>query len=193
MILSALGGVATGLIGNLLTSVTGYFTQRQKNKHDVAMHQYALEERKQEAALEIQVDKNHTDGELAIAETQGFNALLKEANKASLDSGILKKLFENPWTMLFGVLIAFLLGLVDVVKAVIRPALTIYLVALTTYLTQTSIDIISIHDELLSTAEAKAIFMMVLEIILYLTISIVTWWFGDRRTAKNLHKVISTR
>ena len=41
----------------------------------------------------------------------------------------------------------------------------------------------------MSIAQATALFSQVIDIILYLTVSCVTWWFGDRRVAKFLMRL----
>ena len=55
-------GVLSGLIGTALTSITGYFTQRLKNKHDVAMAELDIKSMKMEAEMNIKVTKAKVEG-----------------------------------------------------------------------------------------------------------------------------------
>jgi len=86
--------------------------------------------------------------------------------------------------------IQFLLGFVDFIKRMIRPGLTIYLVGLTTWITIVARDVlVKANENDLTAIQAKEIFDSVTTIIIYLTVTCVTWWFGDRRMSKFLMRL----
>lgn len=66
----------------------------------------------------------------------------------------------------------------DVISGLVRPLLTIYLCALTTYIWLQVRGLLSSED--LSSAEALALWRTVIDTILYLTTTCVLWWFGTR-------------
>jgi hypothetical protein len=74
-------------------------------------------------------------------------------------------------------------------KAAMRPGLTAYLVVLMSWITFISMDVLQKHGHLLTADQAGAIFDQVTSIVIYLTVSCVTWWFGDRRVAKFLMRL----
>jgi hypothetical protein len=71
-------------------------------------------------------------------------------------------------------------------KAAMRPGLAAYLLALTSWITFVSMDVLQKHGHVLTADQAGAIFDQVTSIVIYLTVSCVTWWLGDRRVAKFL-------
>ncbi len=189
-------GVATGLIGNIVTSVSNYKTTKLKNEHEVDM--MGLEMQKMEVEKDImlaeaeanmKITEVETQASIELADSDIYKEVVKESNKKLLDNNVISKLFESKWTMPFGVIISFLFGLVDFIRTAIRPALTFYLVGLTSWLTYTAYTIIIQNERIIPTLEAIGIFTRVTDIIIYLTVSCVTWWFGDRATAKFLMKL----
>jgi len=182
MLIETIMGVATGLIGNVVTSITNLKTQKLKNQHDLQMREYDIKEREQEGRIQIAVDSNRLEGELEKIEADAYLQSMKVGNETLLTDGKLEALSSDKnW---LSRILALLMGLVDIFRASIRPGLTAYLVALTTLITMKSMDIISSKSELLTTLQAQEMFSNVSDIVIYLTVSCVTWWFGDRRTAK---------
>ena len=182
MLIETIMGVATGLIGNVVTSITNLKTQKLKNEHDLAMRKYDIEEREQEGRIQIAVDSNRLEGELEKIEADAYLQSMKVGNETLLTDGKLQALTtDKNW---LSRILAFLMGLVDIFRSSVRPGLTAYLVALTTLITMKSMEIITSKAALLTTIQAQEMFSNVSDIVIYLTVSCVTWWFGDRRTAK---------
>jgi hypothetical protein len=187
MFLESLLGVGTGLIGTITTSFINLKTQKLSNEHQLLMRDKDIEERKQEATTQIAIDSQQISGAIDNLETQAYLESLKGANADLLTDAKLQALTaDKHWT---SKVLAFLMGLVDTFRASVRPLLTIYLVVLTTVITNKSIVIISSKSDLLTTAQAQDLFVQVTNIVLYLTVAVVTWWFGDRRTAKFLFRL----
>ncbi len=184
MILESILGVATGFLGNIITSFTNLKQQKLKNAHELAMIDAETTAMIKEAEANIKITETKVQGEVEKMETEAFMETLKSASKPSLSNEILAKLFESKWTKWIGCLLAFLLGFVDFLKSLIRPALTIYLVGITSYITWYASQILSEKQDLMTAIAAQEMFTGVVDIVIYLTVSCVTWWFGDRRTAK---------
>ena len=68
--------------------------------------------------------------------------------------------------------------LLDFARGIVRPALTIYLCALTTYIWWQVRQLIDKED--LDPAEVLEVWKMVVNTILYLTTTCILWWFGTR-------------
>jgi hypothetical protein len=89
-----------------------------------------------------------------------------------------------------GVLIAFLFGMVDFLKAFTRPGITWLFTGATLFLAYTAYQVLGAAGmSAMDTAAAMAILTHIMDIVLYLTVSCVTWWFGDRRIAKFLTRL----
>ncbi len=181
-------GVATGFLGNIITGFTNLKAQKLKNEQDLKMREYDLKEREQEAKLQIAVQTAQTDLEIEKAEAAAYVESLKNANADLLTTEKLGVLSETK-SGFIGKFLALLMGLVDTFRSFIRPGLTAYLVALTTVLTYQAIEILSAKEPLLTAIQAQALFSQVSDIVIYLTVSCVTWWFGDRRTAKFIYRL----
>ena len=92
------------------------------------------------------------------------------------------KLFTVP----IATLISFLFGFVDFIKGMIRPSLTVYLCGVTTWVTLMAWKIMQASGTEITATQAMEIFQDTTSIVVYLTVSCVTWWFGDRRMAKTI-------
>lgn len=189
MILESVLGVVTGLIGNITTSFFNMKAQKEKNKHELAMVEAETKAMIAEKEANIKITEAEVAAEVERMDAKIYNESQKQASEPALDDKILEKLFASKWTKPVAVLISFLLGIVDFLKHLMRPGLTAYLVLLTSWLTYEAAQIIQAKQELLTADAAMDLFDNVTNIIIYLTVSVVTWWFGDRRVAKFLYRL----
>ena len=67
-----------------------------------------------------------------------------------------------------------------------RPGLTLYLTGVTTWITWKAYEITQQADMVITGAQAFSLYSDVTSIVIYLTVSCITWHFGDRRMAKFL-------
>jgi hypothetical protein len=196
-----LGGI-TGLIGSVTTAITNYKLQKLKNEHDVAKWDFEekkieleTEAMKTEAKLRMKTIKTQTDAQVELADTEAYMESIKKGNENMFSDKWIAKLFsQTGWikyiSIPIGVLIAFLFGIVDFLKALMRPGLTIYLTGITTWITWMAWEIIQVSNiDIITSEQALAIFNEVTSVVIYLTVSCVTWWFGDRRIAKFLMRL----
>jgi hypothetical protein len=197
LIETILGGI-TGLIGN---AVGGWFKLKQKkldldikkmeHKHELEMVTAETKAMIMEAKANIKITQAQVEGAIEIEDAKSYMQSQKEGNK---------NLFSNKWidallqvegwwriiTLPLAGLVSTLFGFVDFLRGLIRPALTIYLCGVTTWVTWMAWEIMNMNGVALTVLEASKIFNDVTSIVTYLTVSCVTWWFGDRRMAKSI-------
>jgi len=189
MIAEGIAGVITGLVGTIATSWLNLKSQKEKNKHELSMVEVQTKAMIAEANANIRITEAEVAGEVERLEAQAYSESIEQGNKQALDNKTLERLFNSPWTMPFGVILAVLLGFVDFLKHLMRPALTGYLVVVASWLTFEATKIMQAKQDLLSASMATEIFTDMVNVIFYLTVSVVTWWFGDRRVAKFLYRL----
>ena len=191
MVLETILGGVTGLIGNVISSIMTYKTQKLKNQHEQMMMKLETAAMRAEAEANIRITKAQVEGAVELADSQAYMASIHAGNKAMLDEKWVDKLLsiEGRWkfiTIPIACLVAILFGFVDWLRGFMRPALTMYLTILTTAITWMAWDIMQKHGMGMTSEQAVAVFNQVVAIVIYLTVSCVTWWFGDRRIAKFL-------
>jgi hypothetical protein len=188
-----LGGV-TGLVGNIITAWSNFKTQKLKNEHDEAMYSFKIQELGAKTDAAIKITEAKISGAVELADSEAYKASQTEGNKQSFSDSWIDKLFSvEGWLSYIAtpvaVLLAMLLGSVDVLKGSMRPGLTLYLTAVTTWLTWTAYGILQQVGANMTSQQALDIYNQVTSIVIYLTVSCVTWWFGDRRIAKFLMRL----
>ena len=198
LIETILGGV-TGLLGNVVSGIFKYKNTKlemEKNKiqnsHDLAMIAAETEAMIMEAKANIKITQAQVEGAIEIEDSKAFMESQKQGNKALLDNQWVNALLsvEGKWAKLLTVpiasLISILFGFVDFLRGIIRPILTVYLCGVTTWVTWMAWEIMQAHGVGMTAVQATVIFNDVTSIVTYLTVSTVTWWFGDRRMAKTI-------
>ena len=197
LIETILGGV-TGLIGNIVGGIFKYKTakldmetKKLQNDHEIAMVKAETQAMIMEAKANIAITRAQVEGEVELADANVYLQSQKEGNKNLFSNKWIDKLLSVEGYARYicfpaGVLVAVLFGLVDFLKGLMRPSLTAYLVALSTWITWMAWQIINTDGVGMDLETAKEIFGNVTSIVVYLTVSCVTWWFGDRRMAKTI-------
>jgi hypothetical protein len=198
MLLETILGGVTGLIGNV---VGGWFKLKHaqvemdmlglKNSHDLAMIKAETEAMIMESKANIAITRAQIEGAVELADANVYLQSQKEGNKNLFSNKWIDKLMsiQGRWkiiTLPAGVLVATLFGFVDFIKGLIRPSLTMYLTGLTTFITYKAWEIMNMEGVAMNIVVAEKIFGDVTSIVIYLTVSCVTWWFGDRRMSKNI-------
>ncbi|MDO9549069.1 MAG: hypothetical protein Q7J65_08920 [Candidatus Marinimicrobia bacterium] len=188
---SIIGGGLTGLIGNALTSFTNFRMQKLKNQHEEKMTELDMQTIRLEAEMQVKVTQAETEGKISLADMEALKASYGQAEKPLFDSSYMNKLMESPWTAWLGAILSFLFGVVDFLKHLARPAITYYLMGVSTWITIVAWQTLEKTSGTtpLTTAEAYGLFDKIITIMVYLTVSCVSWWFADRRTAKFLMRL----
>jgi len=172
---AALGGI-TGLLGIVAGRFADYFTMKQKNAHNLSMRDKDLEVAKVEAEKELSIarDTNNANREIAEAELQEKSY---EGDRAT---------YMTPETMKgcpgwAKGMVAFLFAIVDFIRGLTRPGITLYLCVLTTLMYMQMKSIVTASGKQAFTPEdAVKIIWLIVDAVIYLTTVCVTWWFGTR-------------
>lgn len=164
MIETVLALLTGGASGGILGIAGAYLTKREERQ--IAQLKFTHEEKMGELRLkEVAGEREHAlalkDKEIQLVEKEGeikgwASTLVDESSKSTLGM---------------------------MVKAAIRPTITLYLLAVTSYLT---INIWTIVNGLegLPEDEVLDIFRNIIAQILFLTNTCVTWWFGARASSQ---------
>jgi len=188
-----LGGV-TGLIGNAFTTWFKYKNAKMEYTHKEKMVDLETQAMIKESEMQIQVTKARIEGEVELADSAAFDTSQKAGNQQLFADKWIDMIMANrdrKWTGWFfgllGTLIAGGFALVDWLNGMMRPALTIYLVGTSSYITYLAWKIMQdVGIETFTAAQALGIFQQVTSTMIYLAVSAVTWWFGDRTMSKFL-------
>lgn len=178
LVSSILAGGATGLVGVAIQRWADYKNkqldlqlEKQRGDLELAKRDKDAVIMEKEWAGRTRVAEVEGAAAMDTAESQAFAASFQH-DKATYSDGVLDKL--RGW---WGQLLRFLLGLVDVIRGIVRPGLTIYLCVITTM----------IYDDAqrrmgsdLTAAQALELVKMIVATVLYLTTTCVLWWFGTR-------------
>lgn len=201
MLLETILGVVTGLVGPIVTSITNYKMQKLRNEDADKERTFQLakinaetEAMIKEAEANIKIAETKVAGEIELADAGAYQTSQEVGNQPSLSMSFMTKMMEaEGWvryiTFPIGALVAALFGIVDFLKNLMRPALTSYLVGVSTWITILAWDIMQKHEQAITPEQAIEIFQQNTNIIVYLTVSCVTWWFADRRIAKFLMRL----
>lgn len=186
VVTSILGGGVTGLLGTCFTSFVNFKMEQQKNEHELKMIDAETKAMVAEAEANIKITETKTAGEIKIAEMDAFVASMGHGNKDLLKTSYVNKLVDSQSRVprFIGTMIVFLLAMVDFLRGLARPLITYYLLFLATWIT------IALHSFIKGMEQAPgpdgmvALYNNVILAMLYLTVTVISWWFGDRRVGK---------
>lgn len=185
-----LGGV-TGLVGNIITGVMKYKNQKLQFQHEARMVALETAAMREEAKMKIAITKAEIEGAVELADAHAYTQTLKAADKQLFSDQWIERLFkvQGKFGSFFAIPVATLLAtgfaFVDWLRGIMRPALTIYLTVMSSIITYMAWTIMQQHGiEHLTADAALGIYNQTTSIVIYLTVSCVTWWFGDRTMSK---------
>jgi len=170
---SIFSGGATGLIGIVLQRFADYKNKQLDMKLEDQRAQNEIAKRRVDAEIMAQ----EWAGRLKVAETEGETAKDVAASKAFAET-----LWREPERYSNAATLTprqqWVMVILDAVRGTVRPFLTVYLCALTTYVWFQARATLSGED--LTSDAALDVWRMVVGNILYLTTTVVLWWFGTR-------------
>lgn len=173
---SVFSGGATGLIG----VIAQRYADHQNKKLDMAVEKQRGEQELAKRQLDIQITQAEYAGKLKVAETEGATAK-DVAESAAFGASM----FKEPERYATGELSTgqrWLMVLTDTFRGIVRPALTLYLCFLMTYVWYQVRAVLGAED--LDMATALAAWSKVVDTILYLATTCILWWFGTRNHSK---------
>jgi len=200
-----LSGGLLGVVGSVATSLFNFLRQRQDAKTQVEMKKLDNIRIDKEKDREIAIIQAEADANVKIVETQvkgtveleeikAFTESQKGAHATVVTEGMIQRLSEiknkdgaTPiYTQILLTSLVSLLGLLDVIKGVMRPIITTYYIVLTSYITTVAWEIVQKNEKIITADDAWAVVAQIINTVLFLTTTCVTWWFADRQTAKFL-------
>jgi len=190
-----LGGV-TGLLGNAFTTWFKFKNAKMQYEHDEKMVHLETDAMIQKSKMQIEIAKAKIEGEIELADSEAFKTSQVVGSQKLFHEKWVDMIMEagkGRWTgwifKLFGSLIAFTFSIVDWLNAAMRPALTIYLIGGSTWITYLSWQVMEKAGISAMDADAAiGLFTTVTSTMIYLAVSSVTWWFGDRTMSKYLQQ-----
>jgi hypothetical protein len=166
---SILGGGATGILGVAVQRIADYKNKQldlelsqQKFTHEEVMMKAQAEVMAQEWAARTKIAETEAAGAEAVADSQAFAASFNES-KPYAQAGL------NPAQ-------TWLMVILDFVRGMVRPSLTVYLVAVVT-LIYAQVKPLAEH---ITPQEALSLLNMIVGTVMYLATTCVLWWFGTR-------------
>ena len=188
-----LGGL-TGIIGSAITSIFNFKTEKLRGEIKIQTIEAETNAMIEEAKANIAITRAEVEGEIEIADSNAFMESQKQGNKALFGNKWIDKLLDitGAWrviTVPIAVLVSFMFGFVDFLRGLMRPALTIYLTGLATWVTWKSYSLLLLTKSEMTTIEAVNIFTDATSIVMYLTTTVICWWFGSRQMAKAIMRL----
>lgn len=169
---SVLSGGVTGILGVAVQRIFDYKNKsldlqasQQKYDHDLAMKKADADIMANEWAQRTKVAEIEAQGKESVADAQAFAASFNEPSRYSAD---VKPTAGQGW----------LLVILDFIRGVVRPGLTLYLCILTTFVYFQAKDIQGKTG--ITQEEAAQMVQTIISTILYLTTACVLYWFGTR-------------
>jgi len=165
---AVLSGGATGLLGAAFTTWGELTKLKEANRHAEAM-----------AVHDLALAKAEAEGKLAIARSEGEAAIgVAEANALAASYGHDRATY---YTGELGPVGRGFMVFVDFLRGIIRPAETLYFTGLCTWLTVVAVRLLEQLDASASVEIVKQLVPQVVLVVLYLTTTIILWWFGARQ------------
>lgn len=192
---SGVFGSLLGLVGNFLNQIQQKKQMAMKYKHEVDMANVQIDLIKAKTDASIAITKAQVQGAVDLQDSQAYTHSIRVGNQKSFsDKWMDYLLTQTGWLRYIAVPAGFILmilfALVDVLKAFMRPGLTLYFTILSTLLTIAAYDALQSYTiEVLTHEKALAVFTVAVDTVIMLTTTCVTWWFGDRRMAKFLMRM----
>jgi len=181
--LSVLGSVFTGgLTGIFSAGIQRFFDflhvkqelamKKVDHEHEIAMRRVDGELMAQEWAQRTKVAEVEAAGKEAVADAGAFAASFAMEPK------------QYSARVKTGPVTGFMLVLLDFIRGIIRPGLTVYLCAITTMVYLEAKAVVVMLGKTLDPVAAMDTYTLIINTILYLTTTCVLHWFGTRNKQK---------
>jgi len=187
VVIETVASALVGLLGTGLTTYSNYKLKKLEFDHKIALMKAESEAMVIEAKANIQIAKANAQAAVDVEEARAFTASV-QANKSLLPSDWLNSLMnQKGWARFLckplAVLLLLLMGVIDVLNHSMRPVLTLYSLGIASWVTWKCYNLL---PETVSADISMAQWAEAANIVMLLSVTMVTWWFGDRRVAKHL-------
>jgi hypothetical protein len=180
--LDVFGTLLTGVLSGGATGLIGVFLQRyfdlQHKKQEIEQFKLQLanniELAKMESERTQRVAQIEQETEFAKADAQTLTASFAHDSATYLD----KEAQRKPGFV--SALVTLLMGFVDFLRGVLRPAMTAYLCGVVTMMFYWSRELAVAHGLQMTPEQVMQIILQVVSTILYCWTTATLWWFGTR-------------
>lgn len=196
---SGVFGSLIGLVGNFLNQIQQKKQMAMKYKHEIDMATVQIDLLKAKTDASIKITQAQVQGAVDLQDSQAYTHSIKVGNEKTFSDKWMDYLLNQTGWLKYiavpaGFILMLLFALVDVLKAFMRPGLTLYFTVLSTLITIMAYNILQTDTmEVITQTKALTIFMVAVDTAIMLTTTCVTWWFGDRRMAKFLMRMNASK
>ncbi len=169
LVTNAVSGGLTGLLGTVFSGLMMWKENADKRAFEIEMRKMDISERKAEAEITLKQIEAESEAARVQGELTAFTASLN-SDRASYSVGTDKHLA---------------LVIVDVVRGLIRPVLTVALVWVMTVVTFDVIEASGGYEDFIS-REGSQVGSELIGALIYMTTTAVLWWYGARSVSKSL-------
>lgn len=173
-LMAVVSGGATGILGVIAQRIFDHWKQKQELDklqaqfaHERGMRELDLKLMQEEWNQRVKVAQTEAAGKEAVADANAFAASFNEPQSYS------EHVKPGPVAGLFLVLLDFMRGIV-------RPGLTLYLCWIATMMYEQSRATLALIDPSQRPVEVLEIHQQIVLTLLYLFTTCVLWWFGTR-------------
>jgi hypothetical protein len=189
----AFSGGATGLIGVLFQRFFDFKAKQQdlelvkiNNEHARLLAQMDVDKANRAAQASEKVAESQAEAQMRSAELDAQAKADEAAARvyiASVDAD--RATYLDSKAQSRSKFARIMMTIVDSVRGLIRPVLTIYLVVIATVMFYWARDLASPGgNSIVDAGKASEIVKSIIDTLLYLTTTCVVWWFGVRPSAK---------
>lgn len=189
MLIESIVGTLIGLLGTGLTTYSNYKTEELRANNKLKELELQSKLLRAEAEASIQLAESAAQLNVMEQESAAFTES-QRTNKPILNEGYISSLLsQKGWRCVFtipiGLILTLLLGLGDVLQHAMRSILTIYCLGITSWVTYQCYDVLNKVNSL-DVFQMSQGWQDAREVVFLLTVTMVSWWFGDRRVATHL-------
>lgn len=179
LIVGGIGSIFSGGITGILGAVITKFAEYKQRQQDIKVLQINNEHELRLRDADAKIMQEEWAGRERLALVEGETRQQVAADEAFAESYKMEpkrysEFRDAPW------IIQFLLGILDVVRGLVRPGLTVYLAALTTMIYWEFQALMETYAITPSADQSMAMMQLMVSTFLYLFTTAFLWWFGTR-------------
>lgn len=206
MLGTLISGGLFGFAGSIFKGILGFFEKKNERAHEIQVIKANQAFMLAEAKANIEITQAQVAGAVELAETAAFKESLRMGQDDMIKESWINKLFEyerGKWYSWLAALTAhslvFLMAIIDCIRRLMRPVLTLYVMAGATWITTLVWQILVFHAQntgnpeltfhpVIDKAQAYLLFLQIIDFTFFMASTGFGWWFGDRAITKGLFK-----
>ena len=198
---NGLTGGLFGILGGLGTAWINYKKEKEerayklqsakdKREHDLLIITAETDANIKEIEANVKRDQVITEGQVVMAESLGRNEAIANSTQNFVKSSLVDKMMfhKNYWilwlTAPFGLLIASLHGMVDILRSLVRPVITYGSVAFCCYITYIAFGMYKELNIIITPEQLYEIIQTMLRLLTFSTSTVIGFWFMDKSMSR---------